>query len=123
MKYRTLGNTGFNVSAVSYGGIVSMEDGQEASNRYVSWAIDQGINYFDVAPTYGDAQEKLGASLKPYRKDVYLACKTAQRLHKDAKIELELIHNGVKPERIASAKNMLNTKFLVLVNLAKSKVF
>lgn len=89
MKYRALGNTGFNVSAVSYGGIVSMEDGQEASNRYVSWAIDQGINYFDVAPTYGDAQEKLGASLKPYRKDVYLACKTAQRLHKDAKIELE----------------------------------
>ena len=51
MKYRALGNTGFNVSAVSYGGIVSMEDGQEASNRYVSWAIDQGINYFDVAPT------------------------------------------------------------------------
>ena len=89
MKYRALGNTEFNVSAVSYGGIVSMEDGQEASNRYVSWAIDQGINYFDVAPTYGDAQEKLGASLKPYRKDVYLACKTAQRLHKDAKIELE----------------------------------
>ena len=46
MKYRALGNTGFNISAVSYGGIVSMNDGQGPSDRYVSWAIDQGINYF-----------------------------------------------------------------------------
>lgn len=96
MKFQALGKTGLNVSAVSYGGIVSMKDGQEASDRYVSWAIDQGINYFDVAPTYGDAQEKLGLSLKPYRKDVYLACKTGRRLRADAEHELaqsqQLLH-------------------------------
>ena len=56
MKYRKLGKTGFEISAVAYGGIVSMNDGQEASDRYVSWAIDRGINYFDVAPSYGDAE-------------------------------------------------------------------
>jgi predicted aldo/keto reductase-like oxidoreductase len=37
--------------------------------------VDRGINYFDVAPTYGNAQERLGAALEPYRKNVFLACK------------------------------------------------
>ena len=106
MKYRKLGNTGFNVSAVSYGGIVSAAfydnrpfcpvDGQGASDRYVSYAIDHGVNYFDVAPTYGDAQLMLGNSLKPRRKEVYLACKTGARKRDEAerlmKESLELLH-------------------------------
>lgn len=93
MIYRALGNTGYQVSAVSYGGIVSMKDGQPASDRYVSWAIDQGINYFDVAPSYDDAQEKLGNSLVPYRKDIYLACKTNIRTRKGAEEEM---HESMK---------------------------
>ena len=86
---RELGETGFKVFPVGYGGIVSMNDGQDASDRYVSWAIDHGINYFDVAPSYGDAEEKLGNSLKAYRKNIYLACKTARRLSRDAGAEFE----------------------------------
>ena len=88
MQYRRFGKTGFDISAVTYGGIVSMDDGQAASDRYVSWAIDQGINYFDVAPSYGDAEEKLGNSLRPYRNRVHLACKTAERLRAAAEKEL-----------------------------------
>ena len=93
---RTLGKTGYEVFPVAYGGIVSMKDGQAPSDNYVSWAIDHGVNYFDVAPSYQDAEEKLGNSLRPYRKDVYLACKTNCRLKKDAEIEfansLKLLH-------------------------------
>ena len=98
MKYRKLGNTGFEVSAVSYGGIVSsvvlddrvMEpEGQAASDKYVAWAIDKGVNYFDVAPTYGDAQERLGQSLAPYRSKTYLACKTMKRLRSEAQPLME----------------------------------
>ena len=96
MRYHALGNTGFRISAVSYGGIVSMNDGQPSSDRYVSWAVDQGINYFDVAPSYGDAQEKLGNSLRPYRKNIYLACKTGHRLRAAAEEDLarsqQLLH-------------------------------
>ena len=88
MLYRKFGRTGFEISAVSYGGIVSMDDGQAASDRYVSWAIDRGVNYFDIAPSYGDAQEKLGNSLKPYRSGVRLACKTGERMRKGAEREM-----------------------------------
>lgn len=89
MIYRTLGKTGYSISAVTYGGIVSMEDGQKNSDNYVSWALSQGINYFDVAPTYGDAEEKLGNSLIPYRDQIYLACKTNIRTRKEAEEEME----------------------------------
>lgn len=105
MQKRVLGKTGFHVSAVSYGGIVSAAvypnfvydgDGQAASDHFVSWAIEQGVNYFDVAPTYGDAQLRLGNSLAPHRKDVYLACKTTQRRRTEAEGEmresLKLLH-------------------------------
>ena len=65
MKYRQLGKTGWNVSTIGYGGVVSSQhfdravipgDGQKMSDEYVSWAVEHGINYFDVAPGYGDAQ-------------------------------------------------------------------
>ena len=93
MKYRELGHTGFEVSAVSYGGIVSAAhyektiypgNGQKASDDYVEWAIERGVNYFDVAPTYGDAQQMLGNSLKSHRKQVYLVCKTGERTRVEA---------------------------------------
>ena len=91
-----LGKTDINISPVIYGGIVSMNDGQDKSDRYVDWAVQKGVNYFDVAPTYGDAQEKLGNSLKTYRKDIYLACKTAERSAENAEREmyesLRLLH-------------------------------
>lgn len=88
MQYKKLGRTHIHISRVAYGGIVSMLDGQDASDRYVSWAIDQGINYFDVAPSYGDAEEKLGNSLRPYRNRVHLACKTTERLRAEAEQNL-----------------------------------
>lgn len=98
MKYRVLGRTGIQISAVTYGGIVSAgeydkvtypEYGQAASDHYVSWAIDRGVNYFDVAPSYGNAESQLGNSLKPYRNQVHLACKTQCRNRADAEKELQ----------------------------------
>lgn len=97
MKYRTLGRTGLEISAVSYGGIVSAanfegaycpEDDQKGSDHHVAWAIDHGVNYFDVAPSYGDAELQLGNSLRPYRQSVHLACKTMERDKKGAEREL-----------------------------------
>lgn len=105
MKYRPFGKTGIEISAVSYGGIVSAgiydgvnypKYGQEVSDQYVSWAIDQGVNYFDVAPSYGNAEEQLGKSLQPYRNRIHLACKTMCRdrvgAEKELTNSLKLLH-------------------------------
>ena len=68
-----------NLSRVAFGGIIVANEVQEVANRYVEEAIRSGINYFDVAPTYFDAESKLGPALRGKRKDVFLACKTEDR--------------------------------------------
>lgn len=98
MEKILLGKTGMEISKVIYGGIVSMQDGQDNSDKYVQYAIDHGINYFDVAPTYGDAEQKLGNSLVPFRKDIYLACKTQQRKAEQGKQFLENSLNLLKTD-------------------------
>jgi hypothetical protein len=65
-----------------------MNETPEDAARFVSAAIDKGVNYFDVAPSYGDAQERLGPALEPYRSRVFLACKTQERSAEGAKREL-----------------------------------
>ena len=89
MQTRPLGRTGWNASIIAMGGIVVMSEEQERANEIVAHAIAEGVNYFDVAPTYGDAEIKLGEALKPYRKDVFLACKTAERTRDGAAREME----------------------------------
>ncbi len=89
MEKVLLGKSGLEISKIFYGGIISMSDGQDLSDQYVEFAIKNGVNYFDVAPTYQDAEEKLGNSLKPFRKDVFLACKTTERDSEGAKKDLE----------------------------------
>lgn len=88
MQKQLLGKTGYQVSPVIFGGIINTNETQEDANRNVAYAVERGINYFDVAPSYGNAEERLGPSLKPYRSQVYLACKTQKRQGEDAKKEL-----------------------------------
>ncbi len=86
---RPYGNTGIDLSLIGLGGIVVMNVEQEQANDIVAWAVDRGVNYFDVAPTYGNAQDRLGPALKPYRDQSFLACKTTRRDAVGARAELE----------------------------------
>jgi predicted aldo/keto reductase-like oxidoreductase len=89
VQTREYGTTGQQLSIIAFAGIVVKDETAENSSRYVSWAIDQGINYFDVAPGYGNAQNMLGPALEQYRNDVFLACKTKERDAKAARADLE----------------------------------
>jgi aryl-alcohol dehydrogenase-like predicted oxidoreductase len=86
---RVLGKTGEKLSIIGFGGIVVMDEQPAAAANIVSEAVDRGINYFDVAPSYGNAQERLGPALAPYRKNCFLACKTGGRMKDDSRAELE----------------------------------
>jgi aryl-alcohol dehydrogenase-like predicted oxidoreductase len=89
IEKRSLGRTGEMISMIGFGGIIVMDATPSESSEAVKLAIDSGINYFDVAPTYGDAEVKLGPALEPYRKGVFLACKTTERGRDGARRELE----------------------------------
>jgi len=88
---RKLGRTGERLSIIGMGGIVVVGSPQNEADRIVREAIGRGVNYFDVAPTYGngEAEEKLGNALAGYRDKVFLACKTTMRDREGARKELE----------------------------------
>lgn len=86
---RVLGKTGEKLSIIGFGGIMLNDNPQEFANEMVAIAYDLGVNYFDVSPKYGNAEERLGPALKPFRKNCFLACKTRERQAKGAQIELE----------------------------------
>jgi aryl-alcohol dehydrogenase-like predicted oxidoreductase len=89
IEKRSLGSTGEMLSMIGFGGILVKDALQEDAFSLVKLAIDNGINYFDVAPSYGDAEKKLGPALEPWRKNVFLACKTGERKKEGARKELE----------------------------------
>jgi aryl-alcohol dehydrogenase-like predicted oxidoreductase len=86
---RTLGRTGEQLSIIAFGGIVVMNEESASASNIVAEAVDRGINYFDIAPSYGNAQQRLGPALAPYRKNCFLACKTEGRMKDDSRAQLE----------------------------------
>lgn len=77
------------LSRIAFGGVIVSRETQSDADRFVSEAIDMGVNYFDVAPTYGDAELKLGNALVGKRDGVFLACKTEDRTKAGAQKLLE----------------------------------
>lgn len=73
------GHTKEKLSIVGFGGMVVKDVTPKQAANYVAEAVDRGVNYFDVAPFYGNAQRRLGPALKPYRRRCFLACKTLER--------------------------------------------
>ncbi|MFP4370857.1 MAG: aldo/keto reductase [Halanaerobium sp.] len=85
-----------NVSEISFGGIMLMDTPQDQADKIVENAVKNGINFFDVGPTYGNAQNILGPALKTYRDKVYLANKTEpgqskEQVRRDMEKSLELL--------------------------------
>ena len=80
MEYRNLGNSGLQVSVVGLGcnQIGSRVDAATTA-AITNKCLDCGITFFDTADSYsrGVSEEYLGAALKPHRRDVVIATKSA----------------------------------------------
>jgi aryl-alcohol dehydrogenase-like predicted oxidoreductase len=88
------------ISIIGFPGLAVRQVPQEQANRAVAEAFEKGVNYYDVAPEYGNAQDILGPALQPYRKDCFLACKTAQRSAERAATDLKRSLELLKTDHI-----------------------
>jgi predicted aldo/keto reductase-like oxidoreductase len=117
---RKLGRTGQELSVVGFPGLALIHYEQPRCNAAVCDAFDRGVNYFDVAPAYGngECETKLGISLQAFKREQYfLACKTKKRDKEGARKELEeslrllktdhldlyQLHHLVKPSEVKQA--------------------
>jgi predicted aldo/keto reductase-like oxidoreductase len=74
-----LGRLGHESSVLIYGAAALSAVDQDTADRSVQEALDAGINHFDVAASYGDAELRLGPWMPRIRGDIFLATKTGDR--------------------------------------------
>ncbi|MFC6825981.1 aldo/keto reductase [Halopelagius fulvigenes] len=89
MKTRALGDTGHESSVLTFGTIALNYLDQEDANEMVESVLDAGVDHFDVAPSYGDAEVKLAPKLNEHRDEIFLGCKTQERSYYGAWGSLE----------------------------------
>lgn len=73
------GRTGHRSSRAIFGAAALSEVDQATADVAVERVLDHGINHFDVAASYGDAELRLGPWMERVRGDVFLATKTGER--------------------------------------------
>lgn len=88
MLRRTIGRLGYEGSVVmfgaaSLGGVTQLE-----ADQSIAYALEHGVNHFDTAAGYGDAELRMAPTISKVRKDIFLATKTGQRSKKEAKEEI-----------------------------------
>lgn len=94
---RLLGSTGLAVSTVGLGcgALGDTRVSGEAAEALVRRAHALGVNVFDAAPSYGDAEEKLGRALAAERDDVVLVTKGGYGVEGVADWTRECIARGI----------------------------
>lgn len=89
---RVLGRTGQKLSIVGFPGLALVHYDQEKCTAALHDAFARGVNYFDVAPAYGEGkcETRMGIGLQGLdRSKYFLACKTKKRDAEGARQELE----------------------------------
>jgi len=84
METRRLGRLEHQSSVLIYGAASLGAVDQDTADASVAEALAAGINHFDVAASYGDAELRLGPLMGDIRDKIFLATKTGLRTEEEA---------------------------------------
>ena len=89
METRRLGQTDHPSSVVAFGTYAIGAVPQDVADRAIEEALARGVNHFDVAPSYAEAELRLGDYLKRHpQPDLFVGAKTQRRDRAGAREEL-----------------------------------
>jgi aryl-alcohol dehydrogenase-like predicted oxidoreductase len=83
------GRTGHMSTQVIFGGAALWVATQEEADRVLDLLLEYGINHIDTAPSYGDAELRIGPWMDRHRKEFFLATKTLERTYQGARDEIQ----------------------------------
>lgn len=79
MQTRVLGRTGHHSTIAIFGAAAFWQISQPEADKVMEQVIEAGINHIDVAPSYGQAEERIGPWMPRERERFFLGCKTTER--------------------------------------------
>ena len=88
MQTRTFGPSGHPSTLAIFGGAAFWEISQADANKVLEQVLAAGVNHFDIAPSYGQAEIRVGPWMPRIRQEIFLGCKTMERTREGAWKEL-----------------------------------
>lgn len=88
MQTRRFGRTGHMSTLAVFGAAAFWEIGQAQADEVMELILSHGVNHIDVAPSYGQAEERVGSWLARQRERFFLGCKTMERARAGAAAEM-----------------------------------
>lgn len=89
METRRFGRTGHMSTVAVFGAAAFWEITQEDADQVIESVIAAGINHIDVAPSYGQAEIRIGPWMPRARGRFFLGCKTMERTKAGAWKEMQ----------------------------------
>jgi aryl-alcohol dehydrogenase-like predicted oxidoreductase len=89
METRRFGRTGHNSTIAIFGAAAFWEISQPDADKVMEQVIEAGINHIDIAPSYGQAEERVGPWMPRERGRFFLGCKTTERTRQGAWDEMQ----------------------------------
>lgn len=89
METRRFGRTGHMSTIAIFGGAAFGEISQEDADQVMEQVIEAGINHIDIAPSYGQAELRVGPWMPRERSRFFLGCKTMERTKQGAWDEMQ----------------------------------
>lgn len=104
VQYRRLGRLGHRSSVVMYGAAALGRVSQAEADASIAYAVEHGINHFDTAASYGDAEERMGPALSRLKRErgaeIFLATKTGERGREAAAAQIRRSLERLRVERL-----------------------
>jgi aryl-alcohol dehydrogenase-like predicted oxidoreductase len=89
METRRFGRTGHKSTVAIFGAAAFYEVSQEDADKVMEQVIEAGVNHIDVAPSYGQAELRIGPWMRRERERFFLGCKTMERTKDGAWKEMQ----------------------------------
>jgi predicted aldo/keto reductase-like oxidoreductase len=100
METRRLGRLEHRSSVLIYGAAALGGVDQDTADASIQEALEAGVNHFDVAADYGDAELRLGPRMGEIRDRIFLATKTGRRTYDEAWSEINRSLERLQTDRI-----------------------
>ena len=89
METRRFGRTGHMSTIAIFGAAAFWEISQADADKVMEQVIEAGVNHIDVAPSYGQAEQRVGPWMPRERGRFFLGCKTMERTKQGAWDEMQ----------------------------------